>query len=169
MRNNPTVTNQEYRLEEDDVLISRSDLNGVITFANPALIAVSGYSHAELIGAPHSLMRHPDMPSGLFEDMWKTLKAGHTWQGILKNRCKNGSFYWVQATVAPLRDADRVVGYTSVRRRASEKDIRRAERVYAAMLHKGKVRGIKVKKGLSSALAWRDGWGVSASPVCRPS
>lgn len=148
MRNNQPVTNQEYRLDEDDVLISRSDLNGDITYANPAFIAVSGYSHAELIGAPHSLLRHPDMPSGLFEDMWKTLKAGHTWQGILKNRCKNGSFYWVQATVAPLRDAERVVGYTSVRRHASERDIRRAERVYAAMLHKGKVRGIKIEKGV---------------------
>ena len=79
MRNNQPVTRHEYLLNEDDVLISRSDLKGTITYANPVFISVSGYSHQELIGAPHNMLRHPDIPPPVFADLWKTLKAGHTY------------------------------------------------------------------------------------------
>ncbi|MGY4878743.1 methyl-accepting chemotaxis protein [Vreelandella aquamarina] len=157
MRNNQPVTRQEYLLNEDDVLISRSDLEGTITYANSVFISVSGYSHQELIGAPHNMLRHPDIPPPVFADLWKTLKAGHTWQGTLKNRRKNGDFYWVQATVAPLNDDGKVVGYTSVRRPASRKDIQRAERIYADIMQKGNLRGIKLHRGAihrSGVIGW---------------
>ncbi|MGS2744245.1 methyl-accepting chemotaxis protein [Halomonas sp. LS-001] len=147
MRNNQPVTRQEYLLNENDVLISRSDLEGNITYANPVFVRVSGYSHQELIGAPHNLLRHPDIPPPVFADLWKTLKAGYTWQGTLKNRRKNGDFYWVQATVAPLNDDGKVVGYTSVRRPANRKDIQRAEKVYADIMQRGSLRGIKLHRG----------------------
>lgn len=147
MRDNQPVTDKEYALEDDDVLISRSDTDGNITYANSAFIEVSGYTHEELIGSPHNLLRHPDIPPEVFKDFWETLKAGHTWQGTLKNRRKNGDYYWVQATVSALRDGDRVVGYTSVRRRATQKAIQRAERVYATIRRKGSLRGYKIHRG----------------------
>ena len=123
MRNNQPVTQREYVLSEEAVLISRSDLKGNVTYANPTFVEVSGYSREELIGSPHNLLRHPDMPEAAYKDFWKTIQAGTTWQGVVKNRRKNGDHYWVNATVAPLRDGERIVGYTSVRRKASEKAI----------------------------------------------
>lgn len=113
MRNNQPVTQREYVLDEETVLISRSDLKGNVTYANAAFVEVSGYSRDELLGAPHNLIRHPDMPEAAYADFWKTIQAGGTWQGTVKNRRKNGDHYWVNATVAPLRDGDRIVGYTS--------------------------------------------------------
>lgn len=147
MRDNQPVTDKEYALENDDVLISRSDTDGNITYANSDFVTVSGYTYDELIGSPQNLLRHPDMPPQVFKDLWETLKAGHTWQGVLKNRCKNGDYYWVQATVAALRDGDQVVGYTSVQRRATQKAIQRAERVYATISRKGSLRGYKLQRG----------------------
>jgi PAS domain S-box-containing protein len=148
MRDNQPVTDNEYTLEDDDVLISRSDTDGNITYANLNVIAVSGYTHDDLIGSPHNLLRHPDMPPQVFQDLWETLKAGHTWQGTLKNRRKNGEYYWVQATVSALRDGDRVVGYTSVGRRATQKAIQRAKRVYDTIRRKGSLRGYKIQRGM---------------------
>lgn len=148
MRNNQPVTDNEYVLESDDVLISRSDLQGNITYTNAVFVTVSGYSRDELLGQPHNILRHPDIPPPIFADLWKTLKAGHTWQGVLKNRRKNGGFYWVNATVAPLRDGEQVVGYTSVRRRASASAISRAATVYAGMWqNNGRLRGYVVHRG----------------------
>ncbi|SER72264.1 methyl-accepting chemotaxis sensory transducer with Pas/Pac sensor [Vreelandella subterranea] len=159
MRNNQPVTQQEYPLTEETVLISRSDLKGNVTYANPTFVEVSGYSRDELIGAPHNLIRHPDMPEAAFADLWKTLKSGTTWQGLVKNRRKNGDHYWVHATLAPLRDGDRIVGYTSVRRKASPKAVAKAEKVYAEMREKGKsrhytlVRGAIRRKGLTGIIS----------------
>ncbi|MCA1771501.1 MAG: PAS domain-containing protein, partial [Halomonas sp.] len=159
MRNNQPVTQQEYPLTEETVLISRSDLKGNVTYANPTFVEVSGYSRDELVGAPHNIIRHPDMPEAAFKDLWKTLQAGTTWQGLVKNRRKNGDHYWVHATLAPLRDGDRIVGYTSVRRKASPKAVAKAEKIYAEMREKGKsrhytlVRGAIRRKGLTGIFA----------------
>lgn len=147
MRNNQPVTQREYVLSEEAVLISRSDLKGNVTYANSTFVEVSGYPRDELIGAPHSLLRHPDMPEAAYADFWKTIQAGDTWQGIVKNRRKNGDHYWVHATVAPLRDGERLVGYTSVRRKAPGSAIPKAEKVYAEIREKGKSRHYKLAKG----------------------
>ncbi|MCE7520849.1 methyl-accepting chemotaxis protein [Halomonas titanicae] len=159
MRNNQPVTQREYVLSEEAVLISRSDLKGNVTYANPTFVEVSGYSREELIGSPHNLLRHPDMPEAAYKDFWKTIQAGTTWQGVVKNRRKNGDHYWVNATVAPLRDGERIVGYTSVRRKASEKAINQAEKIYAEIREKGKSRhyalahGTLRRKGLTGMLS----------------
>ncbi|MDK9687609.1 MULTISPECIES: PAS domain-containing methyl-accepting chemotaxis protein [unclassified Halomonas] len=147
MRNNQPVTQREYVLDEETVLISRSDLKGNVTYANAAFVEVSGYSRDELLGAPHNLIRHPDMPEAAYADFWKTIQAGGTWQGTVKNRRKNGDYYWVNATVAPLRDGDRIVGYTSLRRKASAKRIALAEQVYADIREKGKSRRYALHQG----------------------
>ena len=147
MRNNQPVSQREYVLSEDTVLISRSDLKGNVTYANPTFVEVSGYSREELIGAPHNLLRHPDMPEAAYADFWKTIQAGETWQGVVKNRRKNGDHYWVHATVAPLRDGERIAGYTSVRRKASANAVARAEKVYAEIREKGKSRHYKLAQG----------------------
>ncbi|HDZ47324.1 hypothetical protein LCGC14_0029440 [marine sediment metagenome] len=148
MRNNQPITQHEYVLSEEAVLISRSDLKGNVTYANPTFVEVSGYSRDELIGAPHNLLRHPDMPEAAYADFWKTIQAGGTWQGVVKNRRKNGDHYWVQATVAPLRDGDRLVGYTSIRRKALPEAVVRAEKIYAEIREKGKSRHYKLAKGV---------------------
>jgi aerotaxis receptor len=159
MRNNQPVTHREYVLSEEAVLISRSDLKGNITYANPTFVEVSGYSRDELVGAPHNLLRHPDMPEAAYADFWKTIQAGATWQGVVKNRRKNGDYYWVHATVAPLRDGERLVGYTSVRRKASANVVARADKIYAEIRAKGKSRhyalaqGTLRRKGLTGILS----------------
>ena len=147
MRNNQPVSQREYVLSEETVLISRSDLKGNVTYANPTFVEVSGYSREELIGAPHNLLRHPDMPEAAYADFWKTIQAGETWQGVVKNRRKNGDYYWVHATVAPLRDGERIAGYTSVRRKAPANAVARAEKVYAEIREKGKSRHYKLAQG----------------------
>lgn len=147
MRNNQPITQREYALDDETVLISRSDLKGNVTYANAAFVEVSGYTRDELMGAPHNLIRHPDMPEAAYADFWKTIEAGGTWQGTVKNRRQNGDHYWVSATVAPLRDGDRIVGYTSLRRKASPKRIALAERVYAEIREKGKSRRYTLSEG----------------------
>ncbi|WP_404471118.1 methyl-accepting chemotaxis protein [Vreelandella venusta] len=135
-----------FELADEDVLISRSDQQGKITYINQAFVDISGYSSSEAIGEPHSLFRAPDMPRQVFSDMWQTIQRGKTWQGMLKNRCKNGDTYWVHTTVAPLLDGEQVVGYTAIRRQASKKAVARAANIYAAM-EQGKTRGFKLYYG----------------------
>ncbi|AZV31275.1 PAS domain-containing methyl-accepting chemotaxis protein [Cobetia sp. ICG0124] len=133
MRNNQPVTAREYPIGEHDYLISRTDLQGRITYANSVFIEVSGFTRDELIGAPHNLVRHPQMPEAAFENLWSTLKSGKNWQGLVKNRRKDGDFYWVDACVTPLMENGEVMGFASVRVKASREQIERAERVYRAM------------------------------------
>ncbi|WAM52220.1 methyl-accepting chemotaxis protein [Vreelandella venusta] len=157
MRNNQPVTQREIELQSDDFLVSRTDLKGRITYANPAFIEISGFQYEELIGAPHNLIRHPDMPPAAFENLWQTVKSGETWRGLVKNRCKNGDHYWVSASVTPIIEDDQVVGYASVRVQATREAIAQAEQAYAEIregrnkqlyLDKGKLR----KKGLTQGL-----------------
>ncbi|GAA0685046.1 PAS domain-containing methyl-accepting chemotaxis protein [Marinobacterium maritimum] len=138
MKKNLPVTDNEKRFLENQKLISTTDLSGNITHCNDVFIEVSGYSRDELIGQPHNLVRHPDMPPAAFQVMWEHLKAGKPWMGLVKNRCKNGDFYWVNAYVTPITENGVTVGYESVRVCPSRADVKRAERVYAG-INKGKM------------------------------
>ncbi len=118
------VTNVETTLPENSFIYSQTDLKGRITEANEVFAEISGYPVKEMIGKPHSLVRHPDMPREAFADLWKSLKAGRPWQGIVKNRRSDGGFYWVVANVSPVREKGRVVGYQSIRQRPSRDQVR---------------------------------------------
>ncbi|MBF0282200.1 MAG: PAS domain-containing protein [Zetaproteobacteria bacterium] len=114
------------------VLVSRTDRRGVITFANKAFCETSGYTQEELIGKPHNLVRHPDMPAQAFKDLWNTLEKERCWTGLVKNKTKNGRYYWVRANVSPEYDLQhRVIGFISVRTRPTPKEVAEAERCYA--------------------------------------
>ena len=102
MRVNLPVTQHEFDFPEESMLVSSTDTKGIIVHCNPAFIEASGYSHDELVGQPHNLIRHPDMPPQAFKDMWSTVGRGHTWTGLVKNRRKDGGFYWVRANVTPI-------------------------------------------------------------------
>ena len=133
MRNNQPVTGIEYILKDDETVVSKTDLQGNILYANQDFINISGYSEFELVGAPQNIVRHPDMPPEAFADLWRTLRAGKAWTGMVKNRCKNGDYYWVEANAAPLLEDRRIVGYTSIRVKPSREQVRLAEAAYAAI------------------------------------
>ncbi|GAB3748499.1 methyl-accepting chemotaxis protein [Lysobacter olei] len=133
MRKNLPVTGKEFELADSDRLTSRTDLRGIITRVNRDFIRVSGFTEAELIGQPHNLIRHPDMPEAAFADFWTTLQAGRPWVGLVKNRRKNGDHYWVEAQATPVFEDGKHVGYMSVRRKISRERIIAAERDYAAL------------------------------------
>lgn len=137
MKAQPAVTSQEYRFPDTDRLISTTDTQGNIIHCNEAFITVSGYSEAELIGQPHNIIRHPDMPKAAFAEMWRTLKSGNVWMGLVKNRRKNGDYYWVSAFVTPVYEKDKVVAYESVRVNATSAEKVRAMSVYER-LNQGK-------------------------------
>ena len=133
MRQNLPVTQREKTFPEHERLISTTDLNSVITYCNDAFVEISGFTREELIGQPHNLVRHPDMPPAVFGHMWDTIKQGKPWMGIVKNRSKNGDFYWVSAYVTPIYENGRVSGYESVRSLPSEAQKRRAEALYSRL------------------------------------
>lgn len=132
MRNNQPVNGRESRLKADDFLISTTDARGIITDANESFCRLSGFEHEELLGQPHNLLRHPDMPVEAFSSLWGTLKAGQPWMGFVKNRCKDGGFYWVDAFVTPiLQGGGELREYQSVRAYAEPEARARAEAAYA--------------------------------------
>lgn len=133
MRKNLPVTNHEKTFKPSQKLISSTDLKGKIKHCNQAFVEISGFSREELIGQPHNIVRHPDMPPEAYENMWSYLKAGKPWMGLVKNRCKNGDFYWVSAYVTPVTEKGQIVGYESVRSCPERSDVQRAERLYASM------------------------------------
>lgn len=130
MRTNLPVTNIEHLLDDNIALVSVTDLQSRIRYANPAFIDISGFSKEELIGEPHSIVRHPDMPPEAFADLWKTVQSGQPWTALVKNRCKNGDYYWVKANVTPLVEGDKVTGYMSVRIKPSREEVAQANAVY---------------------------------------
>ncbi|MDD2544974.1 MAG: methyl-accepting chemotaxis protein [Burkholderiaceae bacterium] len=133
MRTNLPVSQREFAFPENETLVSVTDLKGRITYCNPAFIHVSGFSSEELLGQPHNLVRHPDMPEEAFRDMWQTIEAGLPWTGLVKNRRKNGDHYWVQANATPMMDGSQITGFLSVRTVPSRDQVQAAERLYATM------------------------------------
>jgi PAS domain S-box-containing protein len=147
MRNNLPVTTVEYPITDDTLIVSRTDLKGRLTYFNDQFLDAAGFSEAELMGQPHNIIRHPDMPSEAFENLWDTLKAGKPWVGAVKNRRKNGDFYWVLATASPVQENGQITGYSSIRTRLPADQRAEAERVYA-LLREKKPQGYRIDAGI---------------------
>ncbi|MFC6280370.1 methyl-accepting chemotaxis protein [Polaromonas aquatica] len=146
MRVNLPITKKEYELSGDAALVSRTDLKGRITYANPSFVEVSGYTLDELLGKAHNIVRHPDMPKEAFADMWETLGMGLPWTGLVKNRRKNGDFYWVLANVTPIRRKGVTEGYMSVRSKPDQAAVAEAEQVYRR-IREGQAKGLLILQG----------------------
>ncbi|WP_300449554.1 methyl-accepting chemotaxis protein [Accumulibacter sp.] len=142
MRQNLPVNQVETVLPDNEFIYSRTDLKGIIVEANEAFAKVSGFTREEMIGQPHNLVRHPDMPEEAFADLWRDLKAGRPWCGVVKNRRQDGGFYWVLANVSPVRERGQVVGYQSVRSRPSREEIEAAAAAYKRIRSGDKSLGI---------------------------
>ncbi|TSE20949.1 Aerotaxis receptor [Tepidimonas alkaliphilus] len=157
MRVNLPVTQRLYPFPKGYTLVSTTDLKGRITYCNPMFVEVSGFSREELLGQPHNIVRHPDMPAEAFRDMWATLKAGQPWSGLVKNRRKNGDHYWVLANATPLLHRGQPVGYLSVRTEASPEQIAAAEALYARLRREAETgrRTVALRAGQPVPLGWR--------------
>ena len=146
MRTNLPVTSNELELSAEKSIVSKTDLKGRITYINPYFIEVSGFTEEELMGAPHNLVRHPDMPPEAFDDLWRSLKAGLPWTGMVKNRCKNGDYYWVVANVTPIIERGQPVGYMSVRSKPTREQVAAASAIYRKF-REGQARGLAIRNG----------------------
>ena len=146
MRSNLPITGHEILLEEGKTIVSTTDLQGNITYANPYFISISGFTEDELIGAPQNILRHPDMPAEAFDDLWSVIRQGYPWTGMVKNRCKNGDYYWVLANITPVIENAKPVGYMSVRTRPSRDMVKKAALAYAAF-KKDEAQGLKIIRG----------------------
>jgi len=144
------VTQHEFRLSPDTVIISRTDLEGNIIYCNEDFVVASGYAREELIGQPHNILRHPDMPAEAFADLWKTVQRGMPWNGVVKNRRQNGDYYWVYAQVSPTYSMGDINGYLSVRVPATPEQIHVAESLYPQL------RTGKIKLNAGGLASWRD-------------
>jgi aerotaxis receptor len=133
MRSNLPVTQHEATYPGGQTLVSITDPKGRIIYCNPSFVSVSGFAKEELLGQPHNLIRHPDMPAEAFRDLWQTVQAELPWTGVVKNRRKNGDHYWVRANVTPIREGDEVTGYLSVRTEPTRQEIDNAATLYAGM------------------------------------
>ncbi|MFT4116291.1 methyl-accepting chemotaxis protein [Bradyrhizobium sp.] len=147
MRKNLPVTDTEYPVGDQTLIVSRTDLKGKIAYFNEDFAAAAGFTSEELKGQPHNMIRHPDMPPEAFQNLWDTLKAGKPWLGAVKNRRKNGDFYWVLATASPIRENGQVTGYTSIRTTLPADQRRLAEEVYAA-IRENKPHGYRIDAGI---------------------
>jgi aerotaxis receptor len=154
VRTNLPVTGIEYILQDGQSIVSKTDTKGRITYINPTFVEVSGFSEDELIGKAHNVVRHPDMPPEAFADLWQTLKAGLPWTGMVKNRRKNGDFYWVVANVVPIRENGATVGYMSVRTRPAREQVKEAEALYRR-IRAGEAKGIALRRGAVARTGWR--------------
>ncbi|MBP8065636.1 MAG: PAS domain-containing protein, partial [Aeromonadaceae bacterium] len=157
MRNNQPITQQEKEFSADTRLVSMTDLQGDITFVNLDFLRISGFNEQELLGSHHNIVRHPDMPPAAFADLWRTIKAGKTWRGLVKNRCKNGDHYWVDAYVMPIVQDGETVGYQSVRSKPSRAQVTEAEQLYARM-RKDPSLTLPTKKGWQHVSLALKGW-----------
>ncbi len=117
-------------LDDYAFLVSETDEKGIIRFANDDFCKIAGYSLDEMMGKPHNMVRHPDMPKIAFKSLWETVQKGDTWTGYVKNATKEGGFYWVYATVYPFESCDGSRGYLSCRRKASREEIIQHEALY---------------------------------------
>jgi len=181
VRRTGTVTLREFVIDDGSTLVSTTDLKSRITYCNPGFVAVSGYERDELLGQPHNLIRHPDMPAEAFRDMWDTLEAGQPWTALVKNRRKNGDHYWVRANVTPVVENGRVTGYMSVRTKPARAEVEASEALYARMreeasaqrlvttLHRGEVvmrnAGGWIRRHLRPGFGTRVGLAAGAAPL----
>ena len=133
MRINLPVTQREQDFPDGLMLVSTTDTQGRITHCNEGFVRISGFNYEELLGQPHHMVRHPDMPPEAFQDMWRTIGHGRPWSGVVKNRCKNGDHYWVLANVTPVLEKGKPVGYMSVRLKPTRQQIQEAEQLYARL------------------------------------
>lgn len=133
MKKNFPINQRESLYPEDEQLISSTDLAGVITHSNEIFARVAGFKQEELLGKSHNIVRHPDMPQAAFADLWETIKAGQPWMGVVKNRCKDGGFYWVDAYVTPVYEKDKLIGFESVRVKPRPEDKARADALYKSI------------------------------------
>jgi len=124
-----TIGNDEIVLDRMTMITSETDSKGIIVYANEDFCTICGYAKEEMIGRPHNMIRHPDMPKAAFADLWKTVKAGNVWNGIVKNKTRNGRYYWVNATVYPMKKNGEI-RYISVRRRPTDEEVVQAEKLY---------------------------------------
>ncbi len=156
MRTNLPVTQREYEIAADATLMSTTDIQSQIAYANAAFMQASGFTHDEILGQPHNMVRHPDMPPEAFADMWATLKAGQSWTALVKNRRKNGDHYWVRANATPVVRHGQLAGYMSVRTRPAREERAAAEKLYREF-REGKAGSRAFHKGLvvrCGLLAW---------------
>jgi len=153
MKNPITPTRIERAMRENDFIVSKTDLSGRITYCNETFIEMSGYTEDELLGAQHNIIRHPDMPRGVFQLLWDTIKAGKECFAYVKNMSKDGGYYWVFANVTPdLDDRHQPSGYFSVRRRPKPEAVQTITTLYAAMLAE------ETKAGPRDAVAASTAW-----------
>lgn len=135
MKNKITPKNEEIVIPEDKILVSKTDTKGIITYANPCFIEVSGYSESELLGQPHNIIRHPDMPRVIFKLLWEALKVNREFNGYVKNLAKDGRYYWVFANITPnFNDKNELVGYHSARRKPDPEKLNYIQNLYLELL-----------------------------------
>lgn len=157
MKKNFPVTSQEIEVPEGISLVSKTDLKGILTYANNAFVEISGYEQEELLGKSHNIVRHPDMPEAVFKDMWATLRSGKPWQGLIKNRCKNGDFYWIEACVVPIRRNEQTIGYMSVRQRTKPEAVAAVQKLYERVAAQGMPRILKMPSWVGIRFGMRAG------------
>jgi aerotaxis receptor len=153
LRTNLPVTATEYHLQEGQSIVSKTDTKGRITYVNPSFVEASGFTEEELIGKAHNLVRHPDMPPEAFADLWETLQAGEPWTGLVKNRRKNGDYYWVVANVVPIKESGATVGYMSVRTRPQRDQVDAADALYRRFREDGAA-GLAIQRGKAVSTNW---------------
>jgi PAS domain S-box-containing protein len=133
VRDNGPVTTIERCLEEGAFAVTMTDPQGLLTFVNEAFARISGFDPEELLGQPHNRVRHPDMPAAVFTRLWATLQAGESWQGLIKNRARNGDFFWADTTISPVVERGSVVGYVAIRNKPNAFQIEEADYLHARM------------------------------------
>ncbi|MEJ2406797.1 MAG: PAS domain-containing protein [Candidatus Thiodiazotropha sp.] len=127
------VTDHETPFPDGRLIVSTTDPDGIITHVNNSFVEMSGYSEEELLGKPHYILRHPDMPAAAFKDLWDTIRKGEKWHGYVKNLRKDGGYYWVMATVIPNVRNGKITGYTSVRRKPARRKVEECIRLYPTL------------------------------------
>ena len=125
--------NEEIKMSINDIIVTETDAKGIITFANEDFCKIAGYKKEELLGSHHNMVRHSDMPKAAFKDLWQTVQDGKLWKGIVKNKTKNGGFYWVNATAYPSKKANGELRYISIRIKPTDKEIADAVNLYSTL------------------------------------
>ena len=125
--------NEEIKMSINDIIVTETDAKGIITFANDDFCKIAGYKKEELLGSPHNMVRHSDMPKAAFKDLWQTVQAGKLWKGIVKNKTKSGGFYWVNATAYPSKKTNGELRYISIRIKPTDKEIADAVNLYSTL------------------------------------